>query len=263
MNCEQLQHGLLEADSPGEPSAEMRRHLAECPSCRVWQSQLLQLEQQLPLLSVPPSQRKDEVIRLIFEAPEPASQKVKAPAYVPRHLFNMPPRERGLRKVSLAIAMAAALVVFAVGWWASQHLVSNSVGTDPLAARRVGRDRQLADAATATDRVQTVAKIADDVHHEALDLASKDDAEIVNASNFYIELVRDDLPQYALRLNPRLRPGVLPALKQNLSDMGSNLVRYLATSAKLSNRARTELQRMADETQKSFNRLQEIPGDEG
>jgi len=76
-------------------------------------------EQQLPLLIVPPSQRKNEVVRLILDAREPAAQNGKASAYVSRHRFNMPPRERGLRKASLAIAMAAALLVFAVGWWAS------------------------------------------------------------------------------------------------------------------------------------------------
>ena len=119
MNCELVQRQLLASDAPGEPSVETRRHLAECPACRAWQQQLAQMEQQLPLLATPPSQRKDEVVRSILDAVEALPANGTALPYAPILPFTKPPpRERALRKASLAIAMAAGLAVFALGWWA-------------------------------------------------------------------------------------------------------------------------------------------------
>jgi cyclophilin family peptidyl-prolyl cis-trans isomerase len=247
MNCELAQRQLLASDSPGEPSAETRRHLAECPSCRIWQQQLAEMEQQLPLLLTPPSQRKDEVVRQFLDAVEPATTNGTMLPYAPILPFTTPPpRERGLRKASLAIAMAAGLALFALGWWAWQHPPEPPTKPDPLAAYRAERDHLLGRAPTPQAKVEVLAKLADQHHQEALTLAQQDDAEkLSNTAQFYIELVRENLPDYAKDLPPAQRAEVLSAVAQQLQDTESSIQKVLVGPVKLTNRARNKLEQMA------------------
>src|SRR5262245_11069076 len=99
MNCDLLRSRLLASPHPERPPADLRAHLTACASCRQWQRRLVRLERQIPRLPVPPSRTKDEVVRRILTAPR------RTPATL----------ERGLQKLSLATALAAALALFAVG----------------------------------------------------------------------------------------------------------------------------------------------------
>jgi hypothetical protein len=229
MNCELVQRHLLTSEKPEQPSPEVRRHLAECPSCRVWLRQLTQLEQQLPLLATPPSQRKAEVVRLILHAPEPVALNGTGPDYLRRWPFVTPARDRGLLKASVAIAMAAALMVFALGAWLWQHQLTTLPGADPLASHRAERDRRLREAPTTRAKVETLAELMDDVHQQAL--AARNDADqLAQLAKFYVELVRVDLPAQAKGLTADLRGDVLDGIVQRLTEMESELARMASDS---------------------------------
>ena len=254
MNCELAQRRLLAADSPGTPSAETRRHLAECPSCRVWHRRLAQLEQQLPLLITPPSQHKADVVRLILNAPAPAQRNGIVPKPPARRSLPKPMRERGLRKVSVAIALAAALVVFALGWALVPTKPQTHPSQDPLAARRLQREQLLREAHTPQERLEKLAKLADGVHKEAVRLSQLGDADTANVADFFVELVRDNLLEQANQLPPEERQPVLTVIAEQLRETDSSISQLLGTPGeKLSNRR--ALEKMALEARRSRDQL--------
>ena len=259
MNCEQIQRRLLASDSPGQPSAETRRHLAECPTCRVWHSRLAELEKQLPLLPIPPSERKAEVLRQILDVPVKAS-KGNAPAYTPVLPFAEPVRERGLRKVAMAMAMAAGLAIFALGLWAWQHPV-DPPKPDMLSSYREERDRRLAQAPTRQAKVEVLATLAEEHHRAALGMAQQGEADkLANTSKFYIELVRDDLLVQAGKLVNEAPPGqrqeVLDVVAQQLERTESAILRELGNPAvKFTSSVRGDLQQMATAARTSRDQL--------
>ncbi len=251
MNCELVQRRLLSSDAPDQPATEIRRHLDECPSCRAWHEQLVQVERQLPLLPAPPSSRKAEVVRHFLDAAEPVSTNGSVPTFAPILSFAKPsPRERGLRKASLAIAMAAGLAVFALGWWAWQQ--QPPVTTPPpnhrLAELRKDLDEQLKQARTKPEKLDVVAKLAEQHRREALNQAQRGDAnELAYTAQFYTELVHDHLPHYAKEMTPAERRQALPTIAVQLQNTNSDLVRFMGNAPKLSTAARRNLQQMADE----------------
>jgi cyclophilin family peptidyl-prolyl cis-trans isomerase len=259
MNCELIQRRLLASDSPAQPSAETRRHLAECPACSAWHSRLVELEKQLPLLPVPPSERKAEVVRQILDAPEKASKR-RAPAYAPRLSFAELPRERGLRKVAVAMAMAASLAIFALGLWVWQHPV-DTPKPDMLKAYREERDRRLTQAPTRQAKIEVLATLAEEHHRAALEMAQQGEVDkLANASKFYVELVRDNLLDQARELvretPPGQRPEVLDVIAQQLERTESSILRELGNPAvKFTNSARSDLQQMARAARTSRDEL--------
>jgi hypothetical protein len=260
MNCELLQRQLLSSDSPGEPSAELQRHLAECPSCRAWQQQLVEMEQQLPLLLTPPSQRKEEVVRHFLDAVEPAASNGTVLPYAPILPFTPPPpRERGLRKASIAIAMAAGLALFALGWWAWQHIPEPPKTQDPLTQFRAKRDHLLTQAPTRRDKVEVLARLAEKHSQEALNLAQQGDTDKLTPTvQFYIELVRDNLPSHATALSASDRAAMLPGVADRLQETYSSIDRFLASSGNLTTKTRNELLQMRDEARNSQLQVQSI-----
>jgi len=110
VNCTVCQRRLLSAEQPDKPAVEVKNHLGQCPSCRVWQRRLVQMERQISLLPVPPSTAKADLLRRIV-GPSPAEAGRRATAERPSLRWSTlapGPKERGLRKVSLAFALAAA-----------------------------------------------------------------------------------------------------------------------------------------------------------
>ena len=55
MNCQVVRKHLLGSERPGRPPAEASAHLAACAACREWQQRLVQMEQAMSLLPVPPA----------------------------------------------------------------------------------------------------------------------------------------------------------------------------------------------------------------
>jgi hypothetical protein len=261
MNCELVQRRLLSSNAPDRPSAELRQHLDECPSCRAWHEQLTQVERQLPLLPIPPSSRKANVVRHLLGATEPVSTNGSTGTFTSILPFTQPsPRERGLRKASLAIAMAAGLAVFALGWWAWQKQPPPAPPPlSPLVGLRDDLDQRLRQARTKPEKLDVVAKLADHHHREALTLAQRGDADqLAYTAQFYTELVRNHLPRYAKEMTPAERQEVLPGIADQLEKTNSSIYTFLGSSPTLSAKTRDNLKQMADEARDSQLQVQAI-----
>jgi hypothetical protein len=79
MSCLSVQNELLGLEEPSSPPAPVREHLAGCSACREWQRRLVQLERNVPLLPVPPSQGRVRLLRRLLRIDsEPAKPKASA-----------------------------------------------------------------------------------------------------------------------------------------------------------------------------------------
>ena len=125
---------------------------------------------------------------------------------------------------------------------------------DPLAARRLQREQLLREAHTPQERLEKLAKLADGVHKEALRLSQDGDADTVNAADFFVELVRDNLLEQANQLPPEQRQLVLTVIAEQLRETDSSISQQLGMlGVKLSNRQ--ALKKMAVEARKSRDQL--------
>jgi hypothetical protein len=234
MSCEVTQRRLLGSECPEQPTTEVKQHLARCPVCRALQRRLVQLERQIPSLEVPPSTAKARTIRRLLESPPapsppPPPSRVVARVGLPGEQNRQTPKERGLQKMAVAFALAAGLAAFALGYWAWPQPGPGQ--PDPLAARKMERDRRLAEARTPRERVEVLAGLAEQLHKEALAhaAASAVDAEkLALVARFYSEVVRDDLLAHARKVPIVERAALLGAVAVGLSGAESELQRALA-----------------------------------
>jgi hypothetical protein len=170
MSCEATRRDLLNAERPGRPPAALRPHLAGCPACRDWLRKLVELEARVPQLPVPRSgAAKARFLQQLREPPVVAeSLRVVAP-----ELPFIPPKERGLRKLAVALALAAAVVLFAVGlslWPQNSGAPAQPVvqaRVDPVALLRRRRDHSLELAQTPRQRVEVLHEFTDGLLLEA------------------------------------------------------------------------------------------------
>jgi len=243
MNCAKSEHCLLSCERPEQPPTEVRRHLAQCPACRALQRRLVEVEQHLPRLPVPPAPGRAAFLARVragdIPAAGPADTSPKrqrgdgpvagAPGSCHRPAGSLPHtlKERALRKVALAFALAAALAAFALGWWAWPH-DSDPAGRSPIAARQQQRDRLLAQAHTPRERVEVLAGLADRLQREARQLTLPTDGDQLRVvARFYREVVHDNLLEHARQLPPDERPAVLGTVAEQLNGVDSEVQRLL------------------------------------
>jgi hypothetical protein len=227
MNCAAVRKHLLAADAPSSATGAAARHLAGCDACRDWQRRWLQAEQGLPLLPVPDSSAaRAALLRRLLEVPvaEPVPRLIRLTAPP-----QPTPKERGLRKLALALAMAAALALFAVGWRLWPHQIERPGRADPIVARQVQRDLRLAAARSPRERVEVLSDLADELRREAQALARQADADSLRVlARFYAEVVRDNLPAQARALPAEERAVVVAAVLVRLTEAESELQRLRA-----------------------------------
>jgi len=233
VNCTVIQRRLLSTEQPDQPPAEIKSHLAQCPACRAWLRRLVQIERQIPLLPVPPSTAKAELLRRLL-GPAPAEAARPALAELPndwRSSLAPGPKERGLRKLSVAFALAASLLIFALAWWSWPH---DKTGPSAVAARRAADQDKLDQrlhkvllAEKPRERVLQLAGLAEELHDEAAKMV--DDAERLDQwARFYARVVSKDLMEQAQRLPPDERPDVLKQVASSLGTTESNASRKAA-----------------------------------
>jgi hypothetical protein len=258
MNCVTIQRRLLGSERPDQPSAEVRDHLASCPACQDWQRRLLHLEQQLPLLPVPPSTRRERLVQQILQS-SPATPA--SPTGVdPRRSLQLSGRsssgslkERGLQKLALAFALAAALACFAIGWWAWPH--QPEVPVDPFQQRVQQLDWRLANKKP-LDRIQILADVADQLHDEAQ--ANVNDPErMALVAQFYTEVLRKYLVPSAQELPPQDRR-FLADVAQRLDHTESEASRRAAEIRADSVAASDSLRVIAAEAHDGAGRLRDL-----
>jgi hypothetical protein len=229
MNCDAIQHALLGLLRPDQPPAVVQAHLAQCPVCRAGHERLLQIERQLPLLPVPSSTAKADLLRrLRADAVAPPRDEP-----IPFHGRQVESRgerirkvrERAKQKLALAAALAAALVLFAVGWAVWQHQLHTIATPEPvsvqaLVSRLNTREPRLAEvlagAPTPRERVEILAVVADRLLERSrpLQLAADRD-ELAALAQLYGDVIRDGLVAHARTLPVSQRAAVLnPILRQ-------------------------------------------------
>jgi hypothetical protein len=200
------------------------------------QRRLLETERQFALVPVPPSTALPSFLHRFLEEEIPAPGELAGglPALTIRRFPSHPPaRERGLQKLSLAVALVAALLLFVISWWALPPQPDGSrppARTDPLAARQAQRDQRLASARSPRERVEILSDLADKLHTEAVSLAGKADVEnLAVLVRFYNELVHEDLIRHAQLLHVQERAAVIDVVATRLTHAESHLQRVLAT----------------------------------
>ncbi len=224
MNCDAAQRRLLSADRPDRLTDDVRRHLEGCSVCRHLSRRLVQAERQIALLPVPPSSTKDAFVRRFRRSVAPIVLHGPIP-------WSTPPKERGLRKLSLAVAIAAVLAVFAIGLWSYQF----TPPTQPAPAWVVRVHDQLDNAraqATPRQRVESLSALATDLQKQALFMARADRIEdLESLTTLYSDLVDDDLLTHARTLSLADRSFVLPEVADELGRAESQFSRLAAERA--------------------------------
>jgi hypothetical protein len=251
VNCTVIQRCLLTAEQPDQPAADVQIHLAECPACRAWQRRLVQVERQIPLLPLPPSSAKAELLRRIrgMTPSDTARPAVAEPPPLSWFPLAPGPKERALRKLSVAFALAAALLIFALSWWVWPHNVVPPSGAGSLTRQQ--RDQNKLDerlarvlrGETPQERLLKLADLAEDVHGEARALVHHTD-KLDQWARFYARVVSENLMEQARRLPPAERPAVLEEVAVRLTRTNSDALRLA-----------NELKDSAPKSAASFDRI--------
>jgi hypothetical protein len=207
MKCAKIQSRLLAAERPEQPGSDVKRHLAECASCRALYRRLVRVEHDIRHISVPPSTRRPGfVAQFVQQTPVdlPVAARQTSPdlpvagqAILPLVKVTRPatpPKERGLRKLAIAIALAASLAIFAVGLWAMH--TKGPEKPNEVAILRKNLDTRITVAETSRDKAEIVVEFADKVQTEVRTLSQEkvvNGKQLADLAKFYRELVNDDL----------------------------------------------------------------------
>jgi len=256
VNCTVIQRRLLAAERPEQPSAEIQNHLAQCPSCRLWQRRLIQMERLIAQLPVPPSTAKEQFLERMKEE----GKRMNKPILVHPSSFLLHPfkKERGLRKLSVAFTLAASLLVFALAWWSWPHNpVPPQESRQYVQARLEQRLSSSLGVDTPKERVVRLAKLADEIHGEALALVGNSE-RLEQWSQFYARVVGQYLIEQAHQLMPEDRQAVLADIAWRLEKAESDAAR-LATQYKTSSpRSAAVFQQIALVSQKGERDLRRL-----
>lgn len=226
MNCTVLQRRLLSAEHPEQPSADLKSHLAQCPSCRAWHRRLVQMERLVPLLPIPPSTARDAFLQRLTGPSR--REAIADPTTLWRSTLIAGPKERALRKVSLAFALAAALLVFALAWWSWPR--GPLSGSELLKQEQVRLEERLGNsmhADTSKERLLRLARLAEEIHVEARKLVDNSE-KLEQRARFYARVVGEHLLEQARQLPPDERRRVLTDIASRLSNTESEASRLSA-----------------------------------
>jgi hypothetical protein len=223
MNCSQCQNRLLSHPELDAVPAEVEAHLADCPACRQWLLRLRQIEANVPLLPVSTSERKHQFKQDFLEG------KIPAPVTLPiRRPWS--PRRR------LAVALAAACVVIACGILLTVWLAGSGGPDEPLAKGKpdpadskpvpttladklLDVDLRLAQADTPRQRVEDLARLAENLHGETRSLVSvAAPGELNTLAQLYDKVVKEGIIARARRLPPAERRQALRDVRTQLAE---------------------------------------------
>jgi hypothetical protein len=260
MNCEALHSRLLGSEKPDRLTAELAAHLKTCAACRKWQRRLVHLERNVALLPVAPAPRgKAEFVRQFVAAElEPLSAEREAPSestngvttvqtwkfeklaaalrsslQAPRATLNAFPAPARRR---IAAVLAASLLLLAFGLWINSPTSPfTPKPPDPLLASVVERDLCLAAAKSPSERVETLADLADDLQGSTRSLINHGQPDDLKAlAELYEQVVRDGIVAQASSLSPGEKARLLKGIAQRLADAGDEaekLIKVLPESS--------------------------------
>ena len=274
MNCTVLQRRLLSAEQPEQPAADIKSHLAQCPSCRAWQRRLVQMERQIPQLPIPPSTAKDVFLQRLHGTynGEAGRQTIADPATLWRSPLVPGPKERALRKVSLAFALAASLLVFALVWWSWPHdrvpmpdispqeQARHVTAPEVLQQEQARLDERLNASlrtATSKERVLGLAKLAKEIRGESRQLVDHSD-KLEQRAQFYSRVVGEHLIEQARQLPMADRRTVLQEVAKGLVATESDASRWEAQFRTTAPQSAESFRRIALASRKSERDLRAL-----
>ncbi len=225
MSCISVRQRLLASERPDHPATAESRHLGSCADCRAWLRRLVHLEQRLSLVPVPPSVPPPALLAMLRSAPDDAL--VKPPAL----LSAVRPRQEGGRlKLALAIALAASLLVFAIGWWAWPHMQEDNPSVSPAFPRESYEEqvkKWLASAHTPAQRVNALVALADDCFKRAR-MNPDDPTSVQRQASHFHGVVKHDLPPHAHDVSPGERAVTLKDAANRLGQIKENATHLAA-----------------------------------
>jgi hypothetical protein len=257
VNCTVIQRRLLAAENPEQPPVEILSHLAQCPSCRLWQRRLIQTERLIAQLPVPASTAKEQFLESMKE---PGRRSVQHALVHPSSFILRPfKKERGLRKLSLAFTLAASLLVFALAWWAWPH---NPVAVLPdIAMKEQAKLEQRLSNSLRVDttkaRVLSLARLADEIHGEARELVDNSE-RLEQWSRFYSRVIGQHLIEEARQLAAEDRQAVLEDIALRLRKAESDASRLATECKAAAPRSAAAFQRIALASQKGERDLRAL-----
>jgi hypothetical protein len=214
MNCGSFRRDLLACERLEELSAPLAQHLASCFDCQSWHARALRIEKTLPALPVPPSNGPEALLRHLSGTSALPSRRLQVART----------REWGRRKVALAFALAASLLVLALGWWVWPH--SPAPRPAPYAKREKvieRRDALFAHAQTPDARVRTLAGLSEEILDQAR--STEDQSQLDRLAENYAWLVQNDLIEWAACVPAADRAAVLLPLAAQFSQRESEITR--------------------------------------
>jgi hypothetical protein len=235
MSCENVREQLLACETPERPGASLSAHLRHCPACRAWWRRWVRLERQLPQLPVP----VPPVPASLFEALE------LRPVHLPS-VSATPARERARSKAALASSLAAALLLFAVGWWLWPHL--GDASSKPQRSYTQRRDAYLANVRQPSQQAHALLNLADEL------LAEANAAQAKTLQEALEQLFEHDL----FTCVEAVPVGQRPELLHRLGRLESRSERLAASTR--NDRLAEALKRSAESVRRADRRLRQMWG---
>lgn len=256
MICSKTQRWLLTHDQNETPEASIHGHLADCPQCRGMQKRLLWVESLVGQIPVPATSARQRFVDQIRMGPSDLTT-IQSPAdrWLTKHPLRS--RERGIRKVALAVALAASLAIVAFGLWnLPKNNPGQQVNKDSLTTRRLERDQKLAAKKTPRERVEVLQGIAKNLEMEAMQLAKqKRNEDLRILARFYQEVVGENLLQDARLLQPDERIDVIRPVMVMLANLQSEIERNRGSIPKSTFDCLDEMLVAARDTQLRLDKL--------
>jgi hypothetical protein len=233
MKCSRVQSRLLAAERPDEAAAEVAHHLSRCAACRAVASRLARIERALPLLPVPPSSRRSAFIAKFVQQTPAELAAAESPTLPLVKLVRrpVPAKERGQRKLAIAVALAASLA-FLVSALLALNSGKDKPPADYAAVDRIHYETRLQTARTPRERADTALDVAEELRDKVRTLATApvpDDKQLRDLANFYSELVKVELQSHVRKLpSDASRKLVLQGLETRLRQTESEFAHLAA-----------------------------------
>jgi hypothetical protein len=218
MKCSDVRRHLGILEDLRRPTASVRDHLTGCSACRQWYRQLLRAEQDLPKLKVPASTGKTPFLDKVLSGAVPLGQPTDTlVVWNPKSRdADSPFRNRGQQKLALVTALAAGLLLFAAAFSALQWPQGGAPGkpmpvVDPLTVKYLKPIEEKLKSAPATEKMETLAAVAQTVLRESLSLAQQPgtDDDLRALASWYRNVLQPQLVTQAGYLPRAERPDVL------------------------------------------------------
>lgn len=244
MNCKVVQRRLMSMEDPARAPADLHAHLAGCDGCRDWHSRLILVEMAIPLVPVPRSRAKNDLLRRLM--PERRSARIQEPIFSPDPAdasllpFPLPapasPPLTWSRAKRLIAGVAALVLLLACGAWVVYQwsntpdvsLADPKPSRDILLASLVNCDVRLATATTPKERVEILADISQFLCDQSRAMALESSPEELHTlAKLYDKVIRDGVLKQAKGIPANQRRGIILPIADRLSQTARVLDRLI------------------------------------